>query len=1364
MIRRTPFGVAAALFLSLAPGLSAAIVTGRVIDSAGTPVAGAKVAWEAYRGDEQVLVDETKGTTPSRIGETTTDAAGRFQVRLDKPGVEVSLRILPGSFPAALIAGPFDSSEDVGLDDVELPAPEKLSGRVTDEAGKPIAGARIRVRGGFAFEDDDAVSYAETTSAADGFWSIPNAPANAGRVSVRAAGYAPATQPGLQRRSVVNVTLKKGGAIRGTVSDAAGKPAEVATVIVGEIATATDAAGTFELSGVPAGSTQVEALWKDDFAARRDTARMKKGETVEISLRLTKAASVTGSIVDEKTRRPLAGVRVTASSSGSLFRGDARSRCARTDAKGRFRVPGLASRPYTVRASKTDYLPAAMPNIVAGVSAPGTVAIALTKASGIAGRVTDESGASVAGARVRLARDTNVRALMRGGPSALFGSPGVTSGPDGAFRLRGLSAERNVTLEAVKTEYVTAKRHGISVKAGETQKDIVLVLKRGLEARGRVVDTAGQPIPGAEVRLTQSERGGGARFVFQMAGMNREKADATSGADGRFRVGGLEAGGYALAVSREGYAPKRVPSVAVQAQGPNEWAPVVLAAGVPIAGLVRNSKGEAVVSADVFAFGDGAGPRNARTDLEGRFRLEGFGSDRPVMVNVRADGYASLQKRLNPSPEEVVLVLKASGTIRGRVEDAGTKRPVTDFTATYTESQGGFAGGFRMVMGGGESEKSFQSPDGTFELSDVPPGKWIVRASSPAYRPAEVSGVEVAEGETKEGVVLSLKKGAVVTGRVLDPRRGTGVANASVTWSEGSSAGMGPGMAALARLEGGSQPAVTTDADGRFRFDGLPSGRITVTAEHSDYLEASKQIDLEDEANVDLTLSVGGSISGTVVGKDGRTGVAGAQVLLSAPGSGMSFGDDSARADASGNFSFEHLKAGRYGVSARSNAGATASKDVVLAESQRLDGVMLEMATGATVQGTVTGLPSGRVGGVRVIASAKDYTDSAVAGDDGRFTLQDVPAGVLRLSANTAFPSMRSTTKTVEIPEDASEVPVEIAFEGSSRLAGRITRGDKPISGAFISATPDPPIASSGRATDQTDEDGRYELEALVDGSYQLQVFGQGVTYRRSFTVSGDTNGDIALPTISISGIVTESGSNEPLEGASIQADAGGSTPAFQIKRGVTDSRGFYSIDEVDPGTYQVTARKDGYQLKTQPLTVGSTSVELNVGLSRGSGLAIRGVDGLTGLPLRGMSAVAYSDTGTVAYSGFLSLDAEGRGEIASLTPGRYSLVLASDGYATRSFPAVVVPEPTLTVALTPGGRVEIRTDAPVSGKILDATGTPYLFSPARRDGRLSIGAPISAWDHIAPGAYQLIVALPSGDKSYPFTIVEGATTTVQLR
>ena len=116
------------LFFVQAAG--AATVSGRVLDSAGTPVPGAKVVWEKYRTDEEVLVDETKGAAPEKLGETATDAEGRFRVKLDKPGVEVAIRVIPGALAGALLAGPYDSSAS------PWPARESASPRVPSSRRK----------------------------------------------------------------------------------------------------------------------------------------------------------------------------------------------------------------------------------------------------------------------------------------------------------------------------------------------------------------------------------------------------------------------------------------------------------------------------------------------------------------------------------------------------------------------------------------------------------------------------------------------------------------------------------------------------------------------------------------------------------------------------------------------------------------------------------------------------------------------------------------------------------------------------------------------------------------------------------------------------------------------------------------------------------------------------------------------------------------------------------------------------------------------------------------------------------------------------------------------------------------------------
>jgi hypothetical protein len=77
---------------------------------------------------------------------------------------------------------------------------------------------------------------------------------------------------------------------------------------------------------------------------------------------------------------------------------------------------------------------------------------------------------------------------------------------------------------------------------------------------------------------------------------------------------------------------------------------------------------------------------------------------------------------------------------------------------------------------------------------------------------------------------------------------------------------------------------------------------------------------------------------------------------------------------------------------------------------------------------------------------------------------------------------------------------------------------------------------------------------------------------------------------------------------------------------------------------------------------------------------------------------------------------------------------------------------------------VEVRPVVPVSGRILDASGAVYLLSPFRLDGRVNPAPPVTVWDNFAPGSYQLLVASTDGEKAYPFTVVEGRTTTVDVR
>ena len=1346
-------GLAAALrgfvLLALAPSaLFGGSISGRLVDSLGRPVAGARVVWTGSLDDDEALVLETEGRFPEPLGETRSDANGAFRVPLEKAGLEVALRIESAGLPSVRLAGPYASNENASLDEVRFPATAKRRGRVVDEKGAGVTGARVEERlerpGGVA------AFVGEARTAADGSWEMAAAPEGARVAVVRAAGFVSSTRILFRREGVEATALRRGREIRGAVLDGSGKPAADAIVSSGEVAARTDAAGAFRLTGIGSGAARLVAR-RGDFAARA-SATVGKGGGALVTLRLARAPAVAGTVVDETTRRPVAGARIALRTESGFDSGPP-ARRARADTRGRFRAAGVLPGRYTVEAASDGYLPAELTGVVAALPDGKPLAIALRREASIAGIVLDEEGKPVAGARVVAPREPSFRRGMRRIFRSAFDTRETATGADGRYALRGLSAESSLTVEASKAGFAPGRRTGLRVKTGEAVAGITLVLRRGLAASGRVVDREGRGIAAVEIRANRVERGRGFGRFYRGA-LAREAADTVTDAAGDFALAGLEEGRYAIAAAKDGFAPKVPADVQIVRKGENRIAPILLDAGAALSGFVRSKEGEPVVGAEIFVATEGS-PFQAVTDGTGAFRVAGLAPGRRVSLFVSAVGFGTRQASATPPASDLAIALDRNGTVRGRVVEADTKAPVADFSIYRTEPRAG--GGFGMRMAVGDDPHAFHAEDGSFALDGVPAGKWTIHASSPGYRTAEVGGVEVSAGGSAEGIVISLARGGTLAGRVVDAAPGTAVANASVSWAPASGAS---GIAAFGPAPEGRD--ATSDADGKFAFDGLPDGKVVLSVSHPDYMDASVDVDPAKQSSIDVGLSAGGAISGTVVASDGHTPAAGARVTLDALGETGRFGTETAAADGAGGFVFDHLRAGRYELVAQSNAGSSAPSDLVLADGQRADGIVLSVAGGTLLQGTVSGLAPEQLAGVRVVASSSGYSDVTTTDDSGHFTLPDVPAGVVRLNAATSFRRERTTQTTVEVPDGAPEMPVDIVFEGTSTLAGRVTRAGRALSGLIVVSSPE--SGGGGRSLTQTDGDGHYTIEGLLDGAYRVSVSGEGVSYATSFDVSGDTAGDIEVPGATVSGRVTDAASGMPLDGAEVAAESGAETQTVAVKRTATDSNGAYTISDVDPGAYQVTARRTGYRLETQPVTVGTDGASLDFALAKGSGLAIRVADGQTGIPLAGVQVLAFSAGGTVAFQGRVPLDGGGAGEIPSLADGRYAIALFSDGYAARNLPAVDVPSPEVAVAMTPGGRVEVRAVSPVTGHLMDALGNVALVSPWRLDGSVSAAPPVTVWEHLAPGAYRFLAALPDGPKAFDFQVTEGQTTPLAVK
>ncbi len=1350
---------AALLALGTMPSAQAGTISGRVVGPDGNPVADARVLWLPDRSPVQAAADATAGVPPKALGETRTDAQGRFQAALDPAAGRVRLRVEPAALPWAALDGPFDPSESVRLPDLELPQAAAISGVVAGPDGKPIAGAHVDARA--AGPDRDAAFFAEAAAGSDGAFRIANAPAGALIVRIRAGGWAPASRLLRVSPGALRLSLTRGGAIAGTVRDADGHPVPGAFVRSLDLAVASDANGHYRLDGVAAGLQRVEALAPGNLVARKGGLRVAAGAETTADLTLGRGAEIAGTVTDSLTRRPIAGARVSLSEHfGSGIEALEPASVVRTDSHGRFSAAGLLPGDFQVRAEKPGYLPAELPKVGATSAAPAAAPLVLTPAASITGRVVDAQGKAVPGATVSLEPPRGGRGRFGAGIAAMLRGPraGATtrSGPDGSFRLDGLAAVSNgAPLIATHAGFAQAERPGVTLQTGQALAGVVLTLTPGLAVKGRVVDEASQPVAGAEIRVAVSEgRGGGRRLARAFGGAAPSAPNAVSSADGTFTVSGLVAGPYDVTASHDGFSPKTATALPAPAKQSSGWPPLVLARGAAVSGVVHDDQGAPIVGAAVSVLGEGLDPRQTTSDGSGAFRLEDLAKGRSLMLAANAPGFAFSSRSITPPADGVTIVLGKSATIRGRVVDAATGTPVTAFmvgASPAARGRGPGGGGFR----GGPSEAQY-ADDGTFEIS-VAPGTWDIRATADGYRPADVSNVELEAGAEKEGVELSLKRGGGLAGHVVD-LHGNPVAGANVACCDAGARSGGPGG-------GGSGPSATSDGDGHFQLDGLPDGHVTLTVTDGDFVPATRDVDPASTSDVVLTLSTGGEISGNVVSGDGSSPVAGASVRLDPEGdSGTAVGaSQTAQSDGSGAFHFDHLTAGRYRLTAQTQSASSTPQDLVLADGQPMDGVRVTVASGAEVDGIVSGLPSGQLGGVNVSASATGFQASVVTSDDGHFTLTSVPPGVVRISGATAMPSVRTVAKTVEVSADDTQVSVELAFEGGSRLSGAVTRAGQPVTQFTVNATPDPPDGSGRRYTAMSDGSGRYAIEDMTDGNYQVLVNGTASPYRTTIAVSGDTNGDIALPASALSGIVTDTASGQPLEGAAVSAQTGVESTSQGIQRTTTDSSGSYTISGLDPGDYQVSARKDGYQLKTQTITVGADAASLDFALDGGLGLTIQANDGLTGMPLGGVTALAFGAGGAIAYQGTVALDATGTGQIPSLPAGQYAIYLFSSGYAPQALPNATVPSAPQRVAFTPGGSVQARASAPLLGRIVDASGSPVLLSPFRLDGSVTVAPPVSVWQHLPPGSYSFLVPSGNSSASYPFAVAEGQTTQLAL-
>jgi protocatechuate 3,4-dioxygenase beta subunit len=235
-------------------------VRGRVVDSNGARVSGAKVEVRAWSGVEP----NVKWFTTSTIA----DQSGEFEVSLDADratigfGVETKAKGYVEGWCSVKRA---DYDESRGVDVVVQPA-RAIVGRVIDADARPVAGTTVQLWYG------SETTWPTKVDADGRFRTPPHAPRTAFELIVEAPGFArrPIAIIAADEAStdVGEIVLQHFPGVSGVVVDPGGQPVENLVLTIEQVEDserraprcATDSAGRFSFESVPSEKVTIHAM------------------------------------------------------------------------------------------------------------------------------------------------------------------------------------------------------------------------------------------------------------------------------------------------------------------------------------------------------------------------------------------------------------------------------------------------------------------------------------------------------------------------------------------------------------------------------------------------------------------------------------------------------------------------------------------------------------------------------------------------------------------------------------------------------------------------------------------------------------------------------------------------------------------------------------------------------------------------------------------------------------------------------------------------------------------------------------------------------------------------------------------------
>ncbi len=576
-----------------------------------------------------VEVTVTDGLAPIANALVELRSTVTFHATTDAKGIAVLAHVgatwaplvanAPGFSPAAMMLG--TSGDSVAHAALVLHRGVAVSGRVIDEAGKPVAGARIVATNAsepFPLVDPrrDGID-----SKSDGTFELPAISAGTWRFTATHAGSSPSTSApiildGVHPRANIELVLASGATITGAVVDSTGAPvpgANVRVVVRGHVfwraqrQAFTAADGTFAITGLPRRAVDIVAEHATG-ASKIAPLDLEANATQKLVITLAITGTIAGTVVDG-AGAPIGDAQVTAEPDPARSPAELMAEVVRgpqvavSDQAGAFTLAGIPDGTYRLRASRPGASETEQELAALVTATPGEHAVKLVvhERGTLTGKVAFASGGHPVAFTVRL--------------GSTVGSSFAT--PDGSFSLGAAAGTHSLVIDGVS--FVSARAREVTITEGKPTDLGTITVEAGRSISGRVLDERGSPVAGARVAAGALLTGGGGELYIADESIGAK--DGTSDADGRFEIDGFAPGPLTIIAGKDKVG--RSASLQLPPSGDSATLDLVLQPTTGVDGkIMRDGKPAADTVVILTPFGAAASNFFVVTGEDGTFALD----------------------------------------------------------------------------------------------------------------------------------------------------------------------------------------------------------------------------------------------------------------------------------------------------------------------------------------------------------------------------------------------------------------------------------------------------------------------------------------------------------------------------------------------------------------------------------------------------------------------------------------------------------------------------------------------------------------------------------------------------------------------